>query len=61
MPRRPPGPSRIASTIQTLRTAALSTYENRPVSTGALLLGPGDDPARPLARRPPTPCPTASS
>lgn len=37
-------PSRIASTILTLRTAALSTYENRRVSTGALLLGPGDDP-----------------
>ncbi len=32
-------PSRIAATIQTLRTAALSTYENRRVSTGALLLG----------------------
>jgi len=38
-------PSRIASTIHTLRTAALSTYENRRVSTGALLLGE-DDPAR---------------
>ena len=37
-------PSRIASTILTLRTAALSTYENRRVSTGALLLGPGEDP-----------------
>lgn len=37
-------PSRIAATILTLRTAALSTYENRRVSTGALLLGPGDDP-----------------
>lgn len=37
-------PSRIASTIQTLRTTALSTYENRRVSTGALLLGPQDDP-----------------
>lgn len=35
-------PSRIAATIQTLRTAALSTYENRRVSTGALLLGAGD-------------------
>ncbi len=34
-------PSRVASTMQTLRTAALSTYENRRVSTGALLLGPG--------------------
>jgi len=45
-------PSRIASTILTLRTAALSTYENRRVSTGALLLGPGDDP-RPAAS--PTP------
>jgi hypothetical protein len=33
-------PSRIASTIQTLRTAALSTYENHRVSTGALLFGP---------------------
>jgi hypothetical protein len=39
-------PSRIASTILTLRTAALSTYENRRVSTGALLLGLCDDPAR---------------
>lgn len=41
-------PSRIASTIMTLRTAALSTYENRRVSTGALLLGPIDDPDHPL-------------
>ncbi|WP_422927425.1 hypothetical protein [Singulisphaera sp. PoT] len=37
--------SRIASTILTLRTAALSTYENRRVSTGALLIGPGEVPA----------------
>jgi hypothetical protein len=36
-------PSRIASTILTLRTAALSTYENRRVSTGALLLGASED------------------
>jgi len=35
-------PSRIASTVHTLRTAALSTYENRRVSTGALLLGDDD-------------------
>jgi hypothetical protein len=35
--------SRIASTIHTLRTAALSTYENRRVSTGALLLGLRDE------------------
>jgi hypothetical protein len=40
-------PCRIASTIQTLRTAALSTYENRRVSTGALLLGPGSVPSTP--------------
>ena len=39
-------PSRIASTIHTLRTAALSTYENRRVSTGALLLG-SEDPDAP--------------
>ena len=36
--------SRIAATVQTLRTAALSTYENHRVSTGALLLGDGIDP-----------------
>lgn len=45
-------PSRIASTILTLRTAALSTYENRRVSTGALLVGPGDDPDHRLAMTP---------
>jgi hypothetical protein len=38
-------PSRIAATIQALRIAALSTYENHRVSTGALLLGPLDDPS----------------
>ena len=40
-------PSRIAATIQTMRTAALSTYENRRVSTGALLLGFLADPIHP--------------
>ena len=40
-------PSRIAATIHTLRTTALSTYENRRVSTGVLLLGPDGDPDRP--------------
>ncbi|WZO98748.1 hypothetical protein EP7_000336 [Isosphaeraceae bacterium EP7] len=44
-------PSRVASTIQTLRVAALSTYENRRVSTGALLLGRA-------ARSPRRPTPT---
>jgi hypothetical protein len=46
-------PSRIAATIQTLRTAALSTYENHRVSTGALLIGPRDDPAHTFAPTPP--------
>ena len=38
---------RIASIIEMLRVAALSSYENRPISTGVLLLGTSDDPARP--------------
>lgn len=42
---------RIAATIQTLRTAALSTYENRRVSTGALLLGPSAVEELPAVRR----------
>lgn len=32
---------RIASAIEVLRVAALSRYENRPISTGVLILGPG--------------------
>src|SRR3954463_10755130 len=40
-------PSRIAEVILTLRTLALSTYENRRVSTGALVLGPGANGASP--------------
>ncbi len=46
-------PSRVAQTIQTLRTTALSTYENRRVSSGALLLGSEPDPDRPLPYTPP--------
>ena len=38
---------RIASTIEMLRVAALSSYENRPISTGVLLLGTNADPVRP--------------
>ncbi len=34
-------PSRIAEAILTLRTMALSTYENRRVTTGALIVGSG--------------------
>lgn len=37
---------RIASIIELLRVAALSSYENRPISTGVLLLGTSDDPCR---------------
>lgn len=36
-------PSRIAEAILTLRTMALSTYENRRVTTGAIILGPEAD------------------
>ncbi|OFW05073.1 MAG: hypothetical protein A3H96_06080 [Acidobacteria bacterium RIFCSPLOWO2_02_FULL_67_36] len=38
----------IATAIEVLRVAGLSTYENRPISSGVLLLGDEDDPiARP--------------
>ena len=40
-------PARIPATLEALRVAALSTYENRRVSTGALLLGTEHDPAAP--------------
>jgi hypothetical protein len=38
---------RIPAVLEALRVAALSTYENRRVSTGALLLGTEHDPAAP--------------
>src|SRR5688572_22618572 len=38
---------RVASIIELLRVAALSSYENRPISTGVLLLGTAEDPYRP--------------
>lgn len=38
---------RLASIIEMLRVAALSSYENRPISTGILLLGTATDPSRP--------------
>jgi len=41
------GVDRIASIIEMLRVAALSTYENRPISTGVLVLGGAYDPCRP--------------
>ena len=41
------GAHRIPAALEALRVAALSTYENRRVSTGALLLGTEHDPAAP--------------
>ena len=35
---------RVAEVIEILRVAALSTYENHPISTGVLLLGTDEDP-----------------
>jgi hypothetical protein len=43
---------RIASVIELLRVAALSSYENRPISTGVLLLGTSNDPCRPDVEMP---------
>jgi hypothetical protein len=43
---------RVASIIELLRVAALSSYENRPISTGVLLLGTSEDPCRPGAPLP---------
>ncbi|HET9360402.1 MAG TPA: hypothetical protein VFO58_11670 [Vicinamibacterales bacterium] len=43
---------RVASVIELLRVAALSSYENRPISTGVLLLGTLEDPCRPGAAFP---------
>jgi hypothetical protein len=40
---------RIASVIELLRVAALSSYESRPISTGVVLLGTPNDPCRPDA------------
>src|SRR3954453_16376708 len=48
-----PRADRIASAIEVLRVAALSSYENRPISTGVLLLGTEGDPAGPRPPRPP--------
>jgi len=42
----------IASVIELLRVAALSSYEGRPISTGVLLLGTTEDPCRPGAPLP---------
>ncbi len=49
----PPWPSRVPAALEALRVAALSTYENRRVSSGALLLGTDEDPAMPWRSNPP--------
>lgn len=43
----------IASVIELLRVAALSSYENRVISTGVLLLSSREDPCRPAVAVPP--------
>jgi DNA integrity scanning protein DisA with diadenylate cyclase activity len=43
----PPGSIRMPTALDALRVAALSTYENRRVSTGLILLGTQRDPAVP--------------
>ena len=40
-------PYRVPAVLEALRVAALSTYENRRVSMGAMLLGTDHDPAAP--------------
>ena len=37
----------VATVIEALRVAAMSSYENRPISSGVLLLDGDDDPAKP--------------
>jgi hypothetical protein len=43
----PVEPYRVPAALEALRVAALSTYENRRVSSGAILLGTVEDPAAP--------------
>src|SRR5262245_13655845 len=45
-------PDRIAAAIEVLRTSALTTYENRRISTGALLFGTAPDPCHALPDSP---------
>lgn len=48
-----PDPVRIPAALEALRVAALSSYENRRVSSGALVLGTESDPAYPGRSNPP--------
>ena len=43
-PAVPPPTDRVALAIEMMRVAALSTYENQPISTGVLLLATDEDP-----------------
>lgn len=47
------GPDRVEDAIEVLRTSSLSTYENRRISTGALLFGKSPDPCHELPSTPP--------
>jgi hypothetical protein len=47
------GPDRVEDAIEVLRTSSLSTYENRRISTGALLFGTAPDPCHELPVTPP--------
>jgi hypothetical protein len=47
------GPDRVEDAIEVLRTSSLSTYENRRISTGALLFGKDTDPCHDLPVTPP--------
>ena len=47
------GPDRVEDAIEVLRTTSLSTYENRRISTGALLFGRMPDPCHELPAKPP--------
>jgi hypothetical protein len=51
--QREPRADRIADAIEVLRVAALSSYENRSISTGVLLLGTDENPVSPHPGRPP--------
>jgi hypothetical protein len=46
------GPDRLLDAIEVLRTSSLSTYENRRISTGALLFGKTPDPCHVLPANP---------
>jgi len=48
------GPDRVEDAIEVLRTSSLSTYENRRISTGALLFGKDPDPCHELPVTPPS-------